>query len=63
MTKDNWISVKTELPKEYGWYRIKTTIGEFNAAYSHTLGGKNVWVVPDSSIITHWQPLNLEATC
>lgn len=51
-----WIDVKTNPPKEIGWYKIKTLYGEFEAPVSVNTNGKLVWVIPDESIITHYKP-------
>jgi hypothetical protein len=52
---DNWINVEDNLPKEIGWYKIKTPYGEFEAPFVNNAKWELVWVLPDASIITHWK--------
>ena len=52
---DGWISITNGLPETFGWYKIKTSHGEFEAPFVTNGLGKLVWVLPDPSIITHWK--------
>lgn len=53
---DGWISVQNGLPEKAGFYPIKTDLyGTSEAAFSFTLSGKGVWVIPDPSIIVAWK--------
>lgn len=49
-----WIDAKKEQPNQFGWYRIKTIHGEYEAPFVRNGHGVLQWVVPDESIITHW---------
>jgi hypothetical protein len=51
----DWIDVNNRLPEKIGWYKVKTIHGEFEAPFVNTINGNLVWVLPDPSIITHWQ--------
>ena len=50
-----WISVQDKLPTEIGWYKIKTPYGEYEAPFVNNGKGEKCWVLPDTSIITHWK--------
>lgn len=54
---DGWISIENGLPEEGGFYEIKTNAYDhyFEAPFSIDGNGKGIWVIPDSSIITHWR--------
>lgn len=49
-----WISIKEKLPLKKGWYKIKTTMGDYQAPFVRNSNGGMSWVVPDESMITHW---------
>lgn len=51
------ISVENGLPETGGFYPVKTKSfdGYFECAFSFTMAGKGVWVVPDATDITHWK--------
>lgn len=52
---ENWVDIKKENPPETGWYKIKTTMGEYEAPYARDMAGNFIWVVPDPTMITHWK--------
>jgi len=52
---EGWISVNNGLPEEVGWYQIKTTYGQFEAPFVNNSRQELVWLIPDTSIITHWK--------
>jgi hypothetical protein len=55
MKQDEWISVEVALPSKKGWYKIKTSHGEYEAPLLENGNKKLVWLVPDPSSITHWK--------
>lgn len=55
MANEEWVSIDDRMPDKAGWYKIKTIHGEYEAPLSTNLKGDFVWVLPDSSIITHWK--------
>lgn len=54
---ETWISIDERLPKETGWYKVKTTLynREYEVPLYKDLSGKLIWVVPDQKMITHWK--------
>lgn len=49
-----WVDINKESPPVTGWYKIKTTMGEYEAPYGRDASGNFLWVVPDEKMITHW---------
>jgi len=52
-----WIDATKELPKDTGWYRVKTNIGfEGETPFIRNFKGDLVWLTLNDKIkITHWQ--------
>lgn len=49
-----WISIDDKYPDEIGWYEIKTDDGkEAEAPYIRTMGQSKIFLLPETSIITH----------
>lgn len=52
---NGWISVDEKLPTKKGWYKVKTTMGDYEVPFASKLDGSSCWLVPGEEIkVTHW---------
>lgn len=52
-----WININERKPSKSGWYKIKTTMGDYEAPYAKNVKGEMVWVMPDETMLTHWREI------
>lgn len=56
----NFICIIERLPTKVGWYNVKTKISDeiVSVPFAMMTNGKFTWVLPDPTIITHWEDEN-----
>lgn len=55
--EEKWVSINERMPTKVGWYNVKTKVSNevIPVPFARVSNGKFTWILPDETIITHWQ--------